>query len=326
MKKRKVRCDAPRIICSFASKMEYEKLAYQLRLITLLAQGRFLTVSEMADRTGLHPRTVYRNLVRFPDVGLPLEKRGRRYRLSPEAPFLEAVSARLHFSPDEVVTLAQILTSVKTRSAQVTRLREKLARIHDGGVLIPHDVDETAGANIRAVFEAIRKQRVVLLRGYASPHSRRKRDRIVEPYSFLPGNREVRCYEVSSEMNKTFNLSRADEVVLLDLRWDHADRHKPLYVDLFHFSGEERTRIRLRLGLLAKSVLLEEYPQADAFLSPTDSEHWLLDAEFCSMKGVGRFVLGLMEDIEVVDSPDFEHYLRTTMQARLQRPLSVEVH
>lgn len=300
--------------------MEYDKLAYQLRLIVLLAQGRFLSVADIAERLHLHPRTVYRNLVRFPELGLPLEKRCRRYRLSPEAPFLNEVSSRLHFSTDEIVTLAQVLNSVRSRSTQVTRLREKLARIYDGGVLVPHDVDETVGNNIRSIFEAIRQQRVALLRGYASPNSRRKSDRIVEPYGFLPGNREVRCYEPASEMNKTFSLTRVEEVVLLDLRWDHTELHKPLYVDLFHFSGEERTRIRLRLGLLAKSVLSEEYPQADDALTPDGDSHWLLDAEFCSMKGIGRFVLGLMEDIEVVDSPDFERYLRKKMEEWLQRP------
>lgn len=299
--------------------MEYETLAYQLRLIILLAQGQFLSVAEMAERLDLHQRTIYRNLEQFPQLGLSLEKRSRRYRLSPEAPFLEKVSERLHFSMAEVVALRQVLEAVQNRSSQVRHLREKLQRIHDGGVLVPNDVDETAAQNIRNIFEAIRQERVVLLKGYASPNSRKKSDRWVEPFLFLPGNREVRCYEPSSQMNKTFSLSRVEEVQLLDIRWDNVDRHRPLHVDLFHFSGEERTRVRLRLGLLAKAVLLDEHPEAENSLSPEDESHWILDAEFCSMKGIGRFVIGLLDDIDILDAPELTDYLKQQTERHYQR-------
>lgn len=299
--------------------MEYETLEYQLRLIILLAQGQFLSVTEMAERLSLHPRTVYRNLEYFPRIGLTLEKRSRRYRLSPEAPFLEKVSARFHFSMSEVVTLRQMLEAVQNRSSQVRHLREKLQRIHEGGVLVPNNVDETTAQNIRNIFEAIRQERVVLLKGYTSPNSCKKSDRWVEPFLFLPGNREVRCYEASSQMNKTFSLSRVEEVQLLDIRWDHADCHRPLHVDLFHFSGEERTHVRLRLGLLAKAVLLDEYPEAEEHLSPLDDGHWLFDAEFCSMKGIGRFVIGLLDDIEILDAPELTAYLKERVERHYQR-------
>lgn len=304
--------------------MDYDTLSHQLRLIILLAQGQYLSVAEMAERLSLHPRTVYRYLEQFPQLGLTLEKRSRRYRLSPEAPFLEKVSQHFHFSMAEVVTLRQVLEAVPSQTPQVRHLREKLHRIHDGGVLVPHDVDEGMAQNIRNIFEAIRQERVVLLKGYSSPHSRKRSDRWVEPFLFLPGNREVRCYEPSSQMNKTFSLSRVEEVQLLDLRWDHRDHHRPLHTDLFHFSGEHRTRVRLRLGLLAKAVLLDEHPSAEAHLSPLDADHWLLDADFCSMKGIGRFVIGLLDDIEILEAPELEIYLREQIVRHYQR-LGVEV-
>ena len=192
---------------------------------------------------------------------------------------------------------------------QARLLREKLERSTSENLFIPPDVDEVTGRNIRTMFEAIEGERIVVLRGYRSSRSQ-KRDRYVEPYAFLPGNRDVRCFEISTRTNKTFNLSRAEEVELVDLRWGYREEHRPLLVDLFHFSGESTTRVALRLGVLAKSVLLDEYPQAERRLTQEDDSHWLWEDEFCSMKGVGRFVMGLLEDIEIVDAPELEDYIR----------------
>jgi hypothetical protein len=35
----------------------------------------------------------------------------------------------------------------------------------------------------------------------------------------------------------------------------------------------------------------------------------MLDTMVCNYLGIGRFVMGLMDDIEVVDSPAFERYI-----------------
>ena len=289
--------------------MEYESLTRALQLVEILAEGQFLTVAQMVERSHLHPRRVYRLLETFPRLGLTLERQSRGYRLRADAPFLKRVTSFLHFTPDEVLTLRQILTAVPNSSVQARLLREKLERSTSESLFIPPDVDEMTGRNIRTMFEAIEGERIVVLRGYRSSRSR-KRDRYVEPYAFLPGNRDVRCFEISTRTNKTFNLSRTEEVELVDLRWSYREEHRPLLVDLFHFSGESTTRVALRLGVLAKSVLLDEYPQAERRLTQEDDSHWLWEDEFCSMKGVGRFVVGLLEDIEIVDAPELVDYIR----------------
>ena len=61
---------------------------------------------------------------------------------------------------------------------------------------------------------------------------------------------------------------------------------------------------------MAASLLLEEYPLAESDLTQEDENHWLLQTEVCRYEGVGRFVLGLFEDIEVLGSPEFILYLQ----------------
>lgn len=298
--------------------MEYESLTLGLQLAEVLAEGQFLSVSQLAERLQMHSRRVYRFLEVFPRVGLTLEQHHHAYRLRADAPFLKRVTSFLHFTPDEVLTLQQILMAVPNHSVQARLLREKLERSTSDRLLMPPDVDEVTGRNIRAVFAAIEQERIVVLKGYSSAQSE-KRDRYVEPYAFLPGNRDVRCFEISTHTNKTFNLSRAEGVEVVDLRWSFREEHRPLWVDLFHFSGESTVPVVLRLGVLAKSVLLDEYPQAEKSLTQEDGTHWLWKDSFCSMKGVGRFVMGLLEDIEIVEAPELKTYISEQLSRASKR-------
>ena len=291
-----------------------EQLPLQLHLIEILAAGHYLSVKQLADRTGMHTRRIYRLLEKFPRLGLTLEKSGHAYRLSPDAPFLVHVSAHLHFRPDEIQTMATVLESLSDTSTPVRLLREKIRRLRNDHVLVLDDSDQRIGQNIRQIFEAIRQERTVVLKSYLSASGNTIADRIVEPYLFLPGNRDVRCFEIHSRTNKTFNLARTDSVELLDLNWNHRDEHETDFVDLFHFTGSTRTRVCLRLGYLSRSVLIDEYPRAAKHLTAEENGKWRFEADFCSMRGIGRFVLSMPSDIEVIDSPELVDYLREQVQ------------
>ena len=39
-------------------------------------------------------------------------------------------------------------------------------------------------------------------------------------------------------------------------------------------------------------------------------DRWLLQTEVADYAGVGRFVIGLLDDIRIVDTPQLERYLR----------------
>jgi predicted DNA-binding transcriptional regulator YafY len=119
----------------------------------------------------------------------------------------------------------------------------------------------------------------------------------------------VRCYELATGENKTFKVSRAERVELIDLCWSYRDRHRPFNTDIFNFSGEEVYRIVLRLGQLSHNVLLEEHPYAEQYMTPEPNGTYLLETDVCDFKGISRFVLGLYEDIEVIGSQEFRDYL-----------------
>jgi hypothetical protein len=64
------------------------------------------------------------------------------------------------------------------------------------------------------------------------------------------------------------------------------------------------------MGRLAMRVLMEEYGVEEHQFVITDDSHWLFSTLVCSYQGVGRFVMGLIQDIDIVDSPNFKEYLR----------------
>ncbi len=275
----------------------------------LLTQNRLLSIEEICNRVSMSRRSVYRYIDAFKSMGFVVKKEGTRYRLDHSSPFFSEIVTGIQFTEAEGVALSQILNSVYNNSAEVRALREKLSNLYNPDILSRHGVDSTLAQNISRIFQAIKEERVVLLRDYNSPSSGQVSNRIVEPYLFINENAEVRCYELSTKMNKTFKVSRCADVELLDLLWSHKEEHMPFYSDLFGFTGDTRLPVSILLGQLSTSVLLEEYPDAQRQMSLQPDGRQLLKTEVCSYVGIARFVLGLYDDIEVVDSPEFKEYL-----------------
>ena len=302
--------------------MDKERFDRQLRLLVLLTQDRDTDIDSLSRELQMSRRSIYRYIETFRELGFVVEKRGNRYRVSPSSPFFRRITERIHFTEDEALTINQVLNAVYDRSPQVRHLRQKLSSLYDFDVLARHGVDEHIARNLASLYDAVKLERVAVLRGYVSPSSGKVSDRMVEPYMFLSENSEVRCYELATGMNKTFKISRAERVDLLDMLWSHKEAHQPFYTDMFGFSGEQLFPVRLVLGALSARLLLEEVPSVASQLALLDDGRYRLHARVCSYKGVGRFVLGLCDDVEVESPRDFKDYLRARVLAPAREKFS----
>lgn len=299
--------------------MDKERFDRQLRLLVLLTQDRDTDIDSLSRELQMSRRSIYRYIETFRELGFVVEKRGNRYRVAPSSPFFRRITERIHFTEDEALTINQVLNAVYDRSPQVRHLRQKLSSLYDFDVLARHGVDEHIARNLATLYDAVKLERVAVLRGYVSPSSGKVSDRMVEPYMFLSENSEVRCYELATGMNKTFKISRAERVDLLDMLWSHKEAHLPFYTDMFGFSGEQLFPVRLVLGPLSARLLIEEVPSAASQLALLDDGRYRLHARVCSYKGVGRFVLGLCDDVEVESPRDFKDYLRARIRFLTQK-------
>lgn len=294
--------------------MRHDKLDKELQLIMLLTENRSYTLEQICEKLDMSRRNVYYYLDFLRDTGFKVEKYGRCWSIDRSSPFFGRLIERISFTEEEAITIRRMLENTERTNAVIENLKRKIDRFYDFGILADDMTSERAAHNISVLHDAIKYHRQVVLRGYSSPHSNTKRDRLVEPFLLMDGNRDVRCYEPASGMNKTFKIVRMEDVDTLADEWQFQDKHKRMHTDAFMFSSENTMTVEMVLGRLSYNILSEEYPKASAHATQIDKTHWLLHLDVCSYIGIGRFVLGMLDDIEVKGDDGFIAYLKEKLK------------
>ncbi len=301
--------------------MDQPKIERVLRLMKMMTSGNRYTVEELAERLDTSYRSIYRYIDTFKEVGFVVHKEdGGVYRLGKESPYFKDISQLIHFTDEEAHIVNQLIGALDDTNMLKQNLRRKLSSIYNCTSLANSIVKGKNAENVNRIIEAIEEHRQVILHNYSSSHTSSKRDREVEPIAFTTNYVQIWCYDLSDGKTKLFNTARIGEVEVLDTEWQHEVEHRCGQIDIFRNMGFEQMRVQLRLGVMAHNLLIEEYPLSERDLTQLDDTHWLLDTQVCNYAGVARFVMGLIEDIEIIDSPDFVNYLRTKREA-LERKL-----
>lgn len=299
--------------------MDQPKVERLLRLMKLMTGNVNYTVNDLAERLGTTYRSIYRYIETFKDAGFVVHKlEGGVYKLGKESPYFKDISQLVHFTDEEAHIVNRLIDGLDDTNMLKHNLRKKLVSVYDCTAVANCIVKGSNARNVNALTEAITERRKVVLKEYASSHTGIVSDRRVEPFAFTTNYVQVWCFELESGMNKLFKVSRIGSVELLNEVWTNAEQHNRGYVDIFRMTGFEKHRVQLELGMLARNLLLEEYPLAERDIKALDSGRWLLDTEVCNYLGIGRFVLGLMDDIRIVDSPDFAAYISDSVRRTLQ--------
>ncbi|WP_455061628.1 helix-turn-helix transcriptional regulator [Prevotella fusca] len=290
--------------------MRFDKLKKQLELLILLSDGRNYTIEELCERMELSRRNFYYLLDFIKHAGFIVFKNQGCYHIDRRSPFFTQLLQTIQFTDRDIKTIHSVLMMAGNDSEMVNQLRQKLENAYSLSVSADSPVRRQMDSNLKMLRKAMSEKKTVRLVGYSSPHSHTVKDRIVEPFLLLHDNQDVRCHELVSGANKTFKISRMAGVEMLDTPWLHEDSHRQVFTDIFMFSSEERHRVRLRLGQLSHNLFMEEYPQGAHYVTPNEDGSWLLDIEVCDYRGLGRFVLGLFKDIEVVEGDGFKAYMK----------------
>ena len=300
--------------------MRFDKLKKQLELLILLSDGRNYTIEELCERMELSRRNFYYLLDFIKHAGFIVFKNQGCYHIDRRSPFFTQLLQTIQFTDRDVKTIHSVLTMAGNDSEMVNQLRQKLENAYSLSVSADSPVRRQMDSNLKMLRKAMSEKKTVRLVGYSSPHSHTVKDRIVEPFLLLHDNQDVRCHELVSGANKTFKISRMTGVEMLDTPWLHEDSHRQVFTDIFMFSSEERHRVRLRLGQLSHNLFMEEYPQGAHYVTPNEDGSWLLDIEVCDYRGLGRLVLGLFKDSEVVEGDGFKAYMKDEINSLVSAP------
>lgn len=299
--------------------MRHDHLKRELELLLLLTQNRMYAPDDICQRVGISRRSFYYYIEFFEQAGFRIEKHAGRYSIDRSSPFFSRLYDIVQFTEDEAVLMRQLITDAGNASPRLRDLQAKLDRFYDFRILADEQLRRKTSRMRTTLYDAIKMRRMVEIKDYSSPSSHTLSDRRVEPFLFLNNNNNVRCYEPSTGRNKTFRLSRMGDVIRLDEPWSHEDKHRQAYIDLFAFSGEKTMKVSMHMGQLSHNVMLEEYPASAAGFVKQDGDKWYFETDVCSYLGIGRFVLGMYDDIEVLGDREFLLYLEEKIKTWNER-------
>ena len=280
----------------------HKKLQKLLELIMLLSNGIKYSKEEIMDRFDLPARSFDRYIKTLRDAGfiIPYPHNGL-YWINKESPYFQEISELLHFSREEAHILYDAIHSINNENLLKQNLIRKLYSLYESNNIARTIVKQQQSTVIHDLTKAIKSGSKVILHGYNSANSNKQNDRLVEPFSFTTNFLSTWAYDIDAGCCKTFKNTRISSIQVLNEPWEHESLHQQGFMDVFRISTDRQIPVKLKMTLRAAELIKEEYPLAENHISTTGKNQFLFKAPVCSFEGVGRFVLGLSQEIEILE-------------------------
>lgn len=283
---------------------DQQKILRVFKLIRLLSQLPYRTAPQLAKILDTTPRTVYRYIQLLEEIGYAIDKdeRNRYYLILDWGKRAEGP-----FERDELYYLQEMLTQ---GAGQDPVAQGILAKLHTQGTLIPA-ADSLAQLynyqNILQLTQAITGSWKVKLCDYQSASSKTVSDRIVDPVQFDENYTYLWAYDPKHQQQRQFKIERIGKVEILGEKI--SSEHLAEALDIFGFSGDSWLELHLLLSMYAGRLLLEEFPRSRAYVEVRGQDYFF-KGQVRDWRGVGRFILGLPGEVEVIEPEGLRAYLR----------------
>ena len=281
-----------------------------LKLLLNFSSGVRYTAEELTNRFAISRRTFHRDKRTLENLGFLINCENGRYWIEKNSSPLKQLNDLPYFSEEEAWILQQAIHSIDQNNQLKMNLVEKLYALYKFGKVAKVIVRKEQSENISNLTKAINLRQEVVLCNYRSANSNTVSNRTVEPFDFTPNYISVWAFDTNSRTNKIFKTSRIGKVKPTGKPQQFTQMHKSLPLDIFRISGEQQVDVKLRLSLRACNLLREEYPLSEKYLTEINENSWLLEAPISGYEGVGRFVLGLCDEIKVISPESFKSYLK----------------
>lgn len=287
-------------------------------MLLLLSGNRSYTIAELAEKYQTSERTIHRYISTFRDVGFVFEQENGHYRIATMDRDFRKLSDLLHFSEEEAFLLTKAIHAVSDNNVLKANLEKKLYSLYNFDRVADSVVKGKNSDNIHKLLKAMKEKKQVLLRSYRSANSNIERDRLVEPFDFSTNYIAVWAFEPESRKNKLFKTARIENVEVLDKPFEYPDKHKKQTTDVFRISSTKQIPVSLLLSMRAFSLLMEEFPLAEPLCTKKRDNKWQFDTQVCGFDGVGRFVLGLMDEVKILAPQGLKDYVDKKIKKRIR--------
>ena len=280
-----------------------------LQLIAILQKAPAKTIRNLATLLDNTERTTYRYLDLIKNLGFDLQKDSfNKYFI-----INNTDSHSIGFTEQEATLLNQLLQSSAKKNKLKDSILQKIYLNNEINITGSHLLKAHLGKHIETLSKAIHTNKQVILKNYQSANSKTITDRLIEPIKFTDNYTSLAAFEIESGKNKYFNIERIGEVKITVKTIQFKDKHHFNSPDAFGFGETTNTyKINIRLNLRAYVILKEEYPMVIPFIKAETKKAntYLLNITVNDLKPITRFVLGLIEDIEVLGSTEFITHLK----------------
>lgn len=281
------------------------KLLRLFQIIAVLKSGHW-TIKQLAERFDTSERTIYRYINLLEEVEFLIEKDfDNRYFIMTS----EDDPSQSQFSMEETRLIKKLIQSGAGDNPLKNLLLKKLALNSEMDSMPRLFVKARLGKFVDVLAEAIKEKKQVVLKNYHSAHSNEIRDRLVEPIHFGDNYQSVIALDTNDKASKQFKLDRIGEIVETSKPFQFESQHQKNQSDIFGFNGDANLWISLSLGMRAYLLLSEEFPLAVPYIEKRDKSYYF-HGPVAGFVGVGRFVLGMMDDITVEGPDTFKQYLQ----------------
>lgn len=285
------------------------KILRVLQLISILKKQPAKPIKTLASILDNTERTVYRYLDLLKELGFDLQKdeAGRFYIVG------DLESSSNNFTPEEANLLTELLLSSANKSKLKDSILKKIYLQSEVAIQGNNLLNAHLGKIIDNISRAIITNKQIILKNYHSVSSAQISDRIVEPVKFTENYTSLCAFEPETMENKYFKVERIADVEVLEQSFKYQDQHKYSQPDAFGFAANQEEQsydIDLRLSVRAYILLKEEYPMTGNFLKQEPGKNtYRLVLKVNNPAPVLRFIMGLLGEIEVEGSFEFQEYL-----------------
>jgi proteasome accessory factor C len=280
-----------------------------LKLLICLSSGRWYRRGELMERLDITERSVYRYIAAMRGAGLIVDTGSEGYRIQKVGPRIKEISDLLHFSEEEAMILKEAISAVDDNNELKANLVRKLYALYNFDRVAETVIHPDRVPVIHNLIIAIREKRQVVIRDYHSSHGNLIRDRLAEPFDLTENYSCVWAFDPETRKNKVFRTSRIRAVDLTDNYWQYTELHEIEPCDVFRVYGRQKLPVKLRLSLTAYNLMIEEFPMSLQYIRKVNDQEYLFDGWVTTWDGIGRFVMGLCGEVDVISPKSFKMFL-----------------
>jgi proteasome accessory factor C len=292
------------------------KLLKLLHLVSLLKASHW-TVKQLMERFEMSKHSIYRYLEVLEHAGFCVEKDfhdGYFIATSEDNPDQD------QFTLDEINMLRNMILATADHPLKSAVLK-KLSMNSELDAMPRLFLKAHLGHLVDQLTHALKHKHQVMLKDYHSANSNTISDRLVEPVHFGDNYGSIVALDIEEMTCKSFKLDRIGGVSETHTPFAHLDHHKKRTADIFGITGDTPTWVTLHfLTSRAYLLLKEEYPLSIPYLK-RENDTYTFHGPVAGFNGVGRFVMGLLDEVMIEGPEEFRNYVKLKVGAMVKTKL-----